>query len=103
MTRKKLTPAEVVSLRREICLGSIFYSDYENSYGIDTHAVCDFFDGYLEYLHEEAREDGINDLWALPLCEQDKYDTPERLINYCGFFEAENWPLLYYCEERQAA
>lgn len=37
-------------LRQEIVLGSIYYHDYDNSFGFTANSVCDFFDGYLEEL-----------------------------------------------------
>ena len=42
MTRETLW-----NLRMEICLYSLYYTDFRNSFGIDEHAVCDFFDGYV--------------------------------------------------------
>lgn len=50
-----MTKDELWALRQEIKLGSLFYADYRNSFGIDTHPVCDFFDGYLEYLDQEMQ------------------------------------------------
>ena len=44
-------------LTKDIVWNSIFYGDYENRYGIDTHVVCDFVDGYLEWLCEEFEEE----------------------------------------------
>lgn len=42
-------------LRQDICLGSIYYTDYNNRFGIDCHLVCDFFDGFISF---------INELWS---------------------------------------
>ena len=39
-----LNKDQLWNLRRQIVLGSLYYSDYVNSYGIDCHPVCDFFD-----------------------------------------------------------
>lgn len=47
MTRETLW-----NLRMEICLCSLYYTDFRNSFGIDEHTVCDFFDGYADYLEE---------------------------------------------------
>ena len=47
-----MTKDELWALRQEIKLGSLFYADYRNSFDIDEHPVCDFFDGYLEYLDQ---------------------------------------------------
>lgn len=40
-------------LTKDIVWNSLYYSDYENRYGIDTHIVSDYSDGYIEWLCEE--------------------------------------------------
>lgn len=75
-------------LRQEIKLGSLFIADYRNSFGVDPHKVCDFFDGFLEFVEEEMREDHPRfndaDFWEL----LPNYDTPEYLLDwYCCFEE----------------
>ena len=50
-------------LTKDIIWNSMFYSDYQNRYGIDTHIVSDFADGYIEWLCEEfADEIDRNDI-----------------------------------------
>lgn len=44
-------------LTKDIVWNSLFISDYENRYGIDTNIVSDFADGYLEWLREEFEEE----------------------------------------------
>ena len=44
-------------LTKDIVWNSIYYSDYENRYGIDTGVVSDFADGYIEWLCEEFEEE----------------------------------------------
>ena len=44
-------------LTKDIVWNSLFYGDYENRYGIDTHVVSDFADGYIEWLCEEFEEE----------------------------------------------
>lgn len=72
------------NIRNDIVLNSLYYSDYENRYGYDTHMICDFFDGYLDYINELMKENNQNihtDYFfhLLPL-----YDTKENLWNwYC--------------------
>ena len=44
------------ALRKQIILNSLFISDYRNTFGIDPHVVCDFFDSYLSYLDEEMTQ-----------------------------------------------
>lgn len=74
-------------LRQEIKLGSLFIVDYRNSFDIDPHKVCDFFDGFLEFVGEEMREDhpGFNDaaFWEL----LPNYDTPGYLLDWYSCFE----------------
>lgn len=80
-------------LRQEIPLNSMYYSDYRNSLSIDEHAVCDFFDGYLEYLNEIMQEqipayDDAEFFDWLPV-----YDNAENLWNWYGCFEDDPLPL----------
>lgn len=74
-----LTKEQLLQLRQDIILNSLYLSDYKNSLGIDKNLVCNFFDGYLEYLQEleiENNEDlPIDDFF-------NKYDTSENLIEY---------------------
>lgn len=47
-------------LREQIKLGSLFLSDYENSFGIKPERVCDFFTSFWDdYCEERAKEDGL--------------------------------------------
>lgn len=47
-------------LRKQITLGSLFISDYRNSFGISAEAVCDFFTDFWDIFCEElAKEDGV--------------------------------------------
>ena len=39
-------------LTKDIIWNSMFYSDYKNRYGIDTHIVSDYADGYMEWIGE---------------------------------------------------
>lgn len=39
-------------LRMGICLCSLYYADYRNSFDIDEHATSNFMDGYADYLSE---------------------------------------------------
>ena len=61
-------------LRQQIILGSLYVSDYENSFGIKSEKVCDFFTSFWDsYCEELAKEDG---LW-----EQAVALAKERLAN----------------------
>ena len=70
-------------LRMEISLGSLYYSDYENSFGFTTHSVCDFFDSYFDYLDELAEEKfGINYTFEEAL----SFDNIDNLYNWFGCY-----------------
>lgn len=78
-------------LRNEIVLGSMFVRHYENSFGFTAESVCNFFDGFCEFVVEKAREEKEN-----PTLEDifDEYDNEETLLEwwycYCDFpFEIE--------------
>ena len=47
---------DLEQLRKEIVLNSLYISDYNNSFNIDPHSVCDFFDGFISYMEELASE-----------------------------------------------
>lgn len=47
-------------LRQQITLGSLYISDYRNSFGISAEAVCDFFTDFWDaYCEKLAKEDGV--------------------------------------------
>lgn len=48
-------------LQDEIVMNSIYYSDYENSFGIDKTFCCDFFMGYIDYILYTYKEEYAND------------------------------------------
>lgn len=74
-------------LRKEIVLGSLFTNDYKNTFGINPNAVQDFFDGYLEYLAELMKEDGVID------GDYEKYDTTDNLLAWYYMFDEDPLPL----------
>lgn len=47
--KRDLTLEEVLELRQQIVLNSLFVSDYRNNMGVDPRAACDFFDGFMCY------------------------------------------------------
>ena len=81
------------NLRMEIRLCSMYYADFRNSFGIDEHAVCDFFDGYTDYLEELMNSDeaGRGNNHFFDFLEQ--YDCPENLWNWYGCFEDDPLPI----------
>ena len=75
----------IIDLRKQIYLNSLFFSDYENSYGIDSHQVCNFFDGFIDYISELMDEDGMSDEDFFN--NLDKYDTTDNLLDWYGCFD----------------
>ena len=51
----ELTKEELWQLRQEIVLNSHYLADYENSFEIDEQEVCEFFEGYYDYIWERAK------------------------------------------------
>lgn len=79
------TKEDLEKFRSEICLNSIYYADYENSFGISRSSASAFFDGYLDFLCEIAEEDGLNpnDEKYLDII-YEKYDNIDNLQSwYC--------------------
>lgn len=77
-----LNREQLIDLRKQIVMGSLFYSDYENNLDIDTHQVCDFFDGFMEELCYQMENEipNYNDNMYWDLIEQ--YDADDRLWDY---------------------
>lgn len=75
----KLTQKQLWALRKEICLNSLYVSDFRNSFGYNAEDVSNFFDGYVSYLDELAQElggewyqhDNHFNLWDYFYCSED--------------------------------
>lgn len=83
--KRLLTREELAQLRADVTINSLFYSDYENRFNLNTKDVCDFFDGYLEFLGELMREDDIPDSGYFNYL--DEYDNIDNLENWYMCFE----------------
>lgn len=76
-----LGKTQLKRLRNDIVLNSLFILDYQNRYGLEPHAVCDFFDGYMDYLADLEKEkygkelDSISDFF-------NEFDTIDNLWEY---------------------
>lgn len=90
------TKNKLWALRRQIVLNSLYVADYRNDMGVEEHACCDFFDGYMSFITELMAEDGISD--DRIFAHLDAYDTPENLENWYGCFCDED-PLPITTEE----
>lgn len=74
----ELMLTEVLDLRLQISVGSLFLKGYENNLGVDPREVMNFFGGYVEYLEEMCKE--AND----PGLDWRDFDTTKNLANwYC--------------------
>ncbi|MBQ7014174.1 MAG: hypothetical protein IJN11_09735 [Oscillospiraceae bacterium] len=98
-----LTQKQLWTLRQQIVLGSYYCSDYINTFGIDLHSVCTFFDGFLSFAEELMKEEipdfnDANFFDVLPA-----YDNAERLWDWYGCFEENPLPLPEAEEEDEAA
>lgn len=89
----RLTQEQLWKLRRQIVLGSLYYSDYINTFGIDRHLVCDFFDSFLSYVAELMQED-IPDYDDHHFFQHLRdYDNTERLWDWYCCYEENPLPL----------
>ena len=52
-----LTDEQLKELRREVRIGSMYYSDYNNSFFIDRSELSDYCESYEEWLEEKGIED----------------------------------------------
>lgn len=98
-----LSKEQLWKLRRQIVLGSLYYSDYVNTFGIDPHLVCDFFDSFLSFVEEQMQVDIPNyvDRYFFNLLPV--YDNAERLLEWYACYEANPLPLPIPDEEDEAA
>lgn len=80
-------------LHTEICLCSLFYKDYRNSFGIDCHVVCNFMDSYADYLDELMRGSipGYDDGFFFDSLSD--YDNADHLWDWCSRFEKNPLPI----------
>lgn len=75
-----LNESQLWELRQQIVLNSIFIKDYENDFEFDPNSICNFFDGYIEYILDIAAEDGNGDLGMNEILK--RYDNPDNLFDY---------------------
>ena len=76
----KLGCVQLWRLRQDVSLCSLYYNDYKNRYNLDVRTVCDFFDGYAEYLAELMQENGVDaDAFFNNI---DEYDNKYNLQDY---------------------
>lgn len=90
---EEFTKEDLKQLRSEIRLNSLFYYDYENSFGITTKSVALFFDSYIDFLWEEAEykygEEGIKHMEITEMFKE--FDTIENLKSWYDCYEDFSW------------
>ena len=84
---EELTKEELVELRNDIVLNSLYLADYENSFGFNPTQVSHFFEGFVDYIFELAKEDGVTDF----SCVFDAYDTEENLWSWFNCYDDLSW------------
>lgn len=79
------TKEKLWKLREEITLGSMFYVDYRNSFGIPEKICYGFFDGFIDlcFIMEKESKNGLTELVDIYA----KYDNAEDL--WCYFCAVE--------------
>lgn len=85
-----LTRKQLINLRKQVVLNSLFYKDYANDLYISEKTCCLFFDSYINYLYELATENNDNELDVLDVIK--KYDNGNNLYNWYLCYE--NDPLI---------
>ena len=70
-------------------MNSLFIADYENSFGIDAHSVCEFFDSFMSYAQGEEREDGFEGESIEEFFE--RYDNADLLWEWYCCYEDFSW------------
>ncbi len=91
---ENFTKEDLQNLRNEIVLNSLFVSDYNNSFGISAKSVCDFFDSYMDFIDEMAKEDGFKYGYQSEHTFDEffeKYDTIDNLMEWYGCYEDFSW------------
>lgn len=77
------------ALRQEIVLNSLYIADYRNSFGIEPHSVCDFFDGFMSFAQGIEEEEGFKDESIQEFFE--RYDNPDFLWEWYCCCEDFSW------------
>ena len=91
---ENLTSAELWALRLKVVVNSVYLADYENQYGISEVSLCNFFDGYYDFIWELAEEDHCTNIDHKFVI--DNYDTEENLYNWYNCHEDFDWIVYEY-------
>ena len=91
-----LTSAELWAIRSKVVVNSVYLADYENQYGISEVSLCNFFDGYYDYMWELAIEkygEGVEDKVVF-----NEFDTEDNLHSWYNCYEDFDWIVYDYDE-----
>ena len=86
---EQFTKEELWALRQQIVLNSLFISDYTNTFGIDEHSVCDFFDSFIDYAQTLEKEAGLQEESTEEFFS--RYDNPDFLWEWFCCYEDFSW------------
>ena len=96
---ENLTSAELWAIRSKVVVNSVYLADYENQYGISEVSLCNFFDGYYNYMWELAIEKyGKNVADKVVFNE---FDTENTLYSWFNCYDDFDWIVYEYDEEIQ--
>ena len=93
----RLSQEELVKLRKEITLCSLYLKDYRNSFGFDPERMQRFFEGYAEYLEELMEIGDYPCVDARFFSYLKDFDNIETLQEY--YNEMDDETLAYYFEK----
>lgn len=92
---------DVLKLRKQIVLNSLYVSDYENDMDVDPRSASVFFEGFMEFICELAVNDGFSLTYENFGEFIRRYDTDENLEAWWNCFE--ECPLYAEAEDLDAA
>lgn len=89
---EEFTKEDLVNLRSQVVLNSVFTADYANNMGISDKSAGSFFDGYYDFIWELAEEDAGEKADMLTHnYVMEHYDNPETLEEWYGCFDDFEW------------
>jgi hypothetical protein len=97
-TLENLTTEELWKLRSECVIGSIYTTDYNNSFHFDEHDLAQFFDGYLSFIRELIDDDEIENGSSIKRLTDNeiysrikKFDNKDTLERWYNCFDDLSW------------
>lgn len=91
---ENLTSAELWAIRSKVVVNSVYLADYENQYGISEVSLCNFFDGYYDYMWELAEEKYGKDIDIDNIL--DEFDNEDTLYSWFNCNEDFEWVVYEY-------